>query len=440
MVPIMIEDLPNEILFQVLSYLDHPAPSDTRLHDQPSATMLASEITPLKDTAWVCKRWRALLLPLLYQHIVWSFDPWDLLQLENQSDIPSAIGVLALLRRNSLTSYVQSFTMIVGDRPTLTAGSIRLTETGHEKQTWFKDDYNWLWRTLFAHLDPARVTFIAPPRILASMLSRMIYLGDAWSFMTMTHHVLSLSIKDDKEIWSSKTAKTSSPSSSASSSAALSSTSPAATQQSALSKPSTSAPSPSGENRTPCDLFALRPWNSILVNEGSSTHVYKTYEFFLKRPPSLLPALLGSDDTPPNDTSLLPPSIRDFSYVGIFPLSSHFATLIQYLPKRLDRLFVQLVPRTDIDPNSEEMRKIDTSDLWMERNTSYSLLMRELFDPAAESPWLGLRVFESGDAADREAWRMAVHYVEYSGVKGWRVESEGVFQRYDEEADTLGGT
>jgi hypothetical protein len=100
-------------------------------------------------------------------------------------------------------------------------------------------------------------------------------------------------------------------------------------------------------------------------------------------------------------------------------------------------------------------------DAGMQRNTCYSLIMRQMLangtdddhngwfdfqDPDPESDaaldaddgssthrrrhgtqnWRHLKEFESGDAADQEAWDMAVQYVNMSR-SGWRVESQGVF-------------
>jgi hypothetical protein len=192
--------------------------------------------------------------------------------------------------------------------------------------------------------------------------------------------------------------------------------------------------SPSSKS-PPCVLFTIRPWRAVLINEGSFLRVYRTYEFFLKRPPSILGALLDAESSP-HDTPLLPPSIQDLSYVGIFPLSSHFNTLVQNIPK-LDRLFVQLVPRNAIPWDSREIRGLDVNDLWMERNIAYSVLMRALFDPAAGSPWLSLRDFESGDAVDKDAWMQCV---QLSGIRGWKVDREGVFVRDVPVEDAVGGS
>jgi hypothetical protein len=152
----------------------------------------------------------------------------------------------------------------------------------------------------------------------------------------------------------------------------------------------------------------------------------------------MLGSLLGCEEFP-NDEPLIPPTVRSLSYVAIFPLSSHFNSLVRHLPP-LDTIFVQLVPRNDILEDPEEMRNIQMADLWMERNTCYGLIMRELFaDPDTDSDdddsdagrangWKELSVFESGDAADQEAWEMACVYVRMSGAP-WSVEGDGILVR-----------
>jgi hypothetical protein len=119
---------------------------------------------------------------------------------------------------------------------------------------------------------------------------------------------------------------------------------------------------------------------------------------------------------------------------------------------------VQIVPRHDIFSNPHEMRNIQTADLWMERNSCYSFIMRKLLprDPGFDSDndeedtdphhqggprshWRQLREFESGDAADREAWEMAVQYVAMSGAN-WHVERDGVFVRGPDPAASEPGT
>ena len=74
------------------------------------------------------------------------------------------------------------------------------------------------------------------------------------------------------------------------------------------------------------------------------------------------------------------------------------------------------------------MRGVDSEDLWMERNASYALLMRELFTVPPIDNYRFLQSFESGDAADRDAWDMAVEYVKRAGNE-WKIAGDGLFVR-----------
>lgn len=112
-------------------------------------------------------------------------------------------------------------------------------------------------------------------------------------------------------------------------------------------------------------------------------------------------------------------------------MASHFCSLTRHLPK-LDRLYVQLVPRNDIMDIPSKMVQVESEDLWMERNSCYALLMRELFNAPPIKNYKYLEVFESGDAADIDAWNMAMEYVKRAG-NGWRVAGDGVFERNPED-------
>jgi hypothetical protein len=179
-----------------------------------------------------------------------------------------------------------------------------------------------------------------------------------------------------------------------------------------------------------------------LLNEGSSIRAYQTYEFFLRQPPSMLSALLGTGEHP-NNHALLPSTIVDFNYIAVFPLASHVHTLLSNLPK-LDRLFIQLTPRpsNQILQDHKAMKNIDMADLWMERNTAYSHLFAELTQAEPQGNWRTLKVFESGDAADKESWNMAVDFLKRSDVTNWAVERDGVLVKTgdDGQPSQLSGT
>lgn len=363
-----IHSLPPEMLSHVFSFLDTPSASDQRLHDQPHAYMLKNPVIAtqnLKILSLVNKQWRAIVLPLLFRHAVWYLDRFDLMQAEQAKSDPSAIPLLPFIRANNLTPYVNTLTLVVvkSTRGRAANGGLALyppgdgtgqyayspdslgpvDRAGGERDMVFNEDSNWLWDLIFGIIDPLRFTIIASPRMLASLLARMLFLGDEWSF-NQSHHLISLSRVGRRQPPYADTdteprPRTGEP-------AVSSSPAPCHTRSSA-------GPS----RRVPCALFTVRPWDALLLNEGSSTRVYKTYEYFHKRPPSMLGALLGAEEFP-NDEPLVSPTIRNFSYVAIFPLSTHFNTLVQNLP-RIDRLFVQLVPRNDILKDRREMEHLD---------------------------------------------------------------------------------
>ncbi|KAI1808797.1 hypothetical protein F4811DRAFT_498930 [Daldinia bambusicola] len=420
-----MDRIPPEILLHVFEFLDNPAPSQLRLRDQPSDDMLDAKSLfsqPLKTSSFVCKAWRSLVLPSLFRHILWrpkisSLSAFTL----------NPIPLLRFLEDNQLGHRVATFTMIV-DFVDKDAGAKQITPEIRSV------DLEWLWDQLFSVIDPLRFTMIAPPNTLASFLSRMLFLDDAWSF-SIPYHILSLArATRDSRGKSSTHTESHIPDS------PLQHHSSATITQGASAGPSVTSSSARYRRPPPCPLFTVRPWTSLLLNEGSSTKVYRTYEFFLRRPPSMLGALLGCEEHP-NDSPLIPPSIFDFNYIAIFPLSSHVEILIQNLP-RLDRLFVQLSPKPEnrILEEKDEMRHIDPADLWMERNTAYNSLVRELTfaaDPAARPRnWALLRVFESGDSEDHEAWDTTVKFVEHSGARGWNVERPGIFVKKDEQGNS----
>ncbi|KAI3326383.1 hypothetical protein HD806DRAFT_487094 [Xylariaceae sp. AK1471] len=420
----MMDLIPPEILLHVFRYLDGPAPSEMRLHDQPSLDLLTTKpgyTKPLKTASLVSRPWRSLVLPSLFRHILWKPNVYSL-----SAFTLNPIPLLRFIVENRLARSAITFTLVIDfDDPV--AKDYQVTPQIRTV------DLEWLWDQLFSVIDPLRFTILARPTTLAALLSRMLFLDDAWTF-DIPYHILSLArtirgntikaYSGGVEHSMSSEAQLSSSSASPSLGSQLITQARSFASQHPSAVRSRAAP--------PCPLFTIRPWTSLLLNEGSSTKVYRMYEFFLRRPPSMLGALLGCEEHP-NDTPLIPQTVIDFNYIAIFPLSSHFEILLQHLP-RLDRLFVQLTPkpRNSILENENEMKYIAPADLWMERNTSYSLLMRQLiFDTSSQTNWAQLRVFESGDAeTDREAWGMAIQFLESSGVKEWKAEREGVLAKH----------
>jgi len=348
--------LPPEIVLSIFSWLDATPPSERNMYDQPSDSMLRGESgrINIKHASLVSKTWRTMALPLLFRHVAWT-PPVSSLSAFSLNPIP----LLRFLEEQGLGRFVTTFTLLV-DFVDHDAESCDMPPQIRPV------DLEWLFDQIFSVVDPLRFTVIAPPTTLAAFMSRMLFLEDAWSF-SIPYHVLSLSRSTRTQDMEDKVSQ--GRSSTASLHTRFGTTGAAVPRSTAERHRATARHqqhTPQRGQPPTCPLFTIRPWTSILLNEGSSTKVYRTYEFFLRQPPSMLSALLGCGEYP-NDQPLIPPSVEDFSYIAVFPLSSHFATLVRHLP-RVKRLYVQLAPlegsRAFLD-DRREMAQIDPADLWM---------------------------------------------------------------------------
>ncbi|RFU78427.1 f-box domain-containing [Trichoderma arundinaceum] len=450
-----ISQLPNELLAYILDFLDVPSVFEQHQYDDPAniPDPVAAEDKPaddamcvsdhrdafrgtIKSASLVCHLWRRCVLPLLFRNAVWRFQ--NITRPFEWQDPLSTVAELEFLRffiRAGLTRDVKSLTVII-DYPVSAIGEDTTHHTSFgvlpshspalirqapgagpvasgpapDSFTKFQSN-NWLWKTIFDNLDLLAINLISSPAILASLLGRPINLSGSWIYR-QRFHILSLSRPAGKPQHGATT-EVSSP------------TAPA--NDRSLNRASVTFA---------CSLFSIRPWESMLLNEGSSVKVYTTYEYFHHAPPSLLPALLDSSDE--SMQPLLRNTLRSFSYIAIFPLATHINdVLIPRIPA-LERFYIQIVPRA---PSfAEDIYRhpaMDMSDLWMERNTAYAQLVMAIFDPPPLGSWSSLQYFETGDAIDREAWEQAVRYVIFAAGATWKVAGEGKFVRRDDKVPML---
>ena len=109
------------------------------------------------------------------------------------------------------------------------------------------------------------------------------------------------------------------------------------------------------------------PWSSVTLNEGASVKIYSCYEYYLKTTPSMFTyeaAFL------PHIQQHWSTSLRNFTFIAIFPLSNHMDTVYQKLRflDNLESFTVQFTPSeaSDILSDTERIGKCQMSDLWME--------------------------------------------------------------------------
>ncbi len=125
------------------------------------------------------------------------------------------------------------------------------------------------------------------------------------------------------------------------------------------------------------DLFSARQWTEFSINEGSSLKVYSQYEYFLRRTPSLMSAVLLCPS--PGLTFMLS-KLEKFTYTAIFPFYNHVDDVLKNIRKmsNLKHLRLRLCPEPRSSVIEDELMEakghIDLVDAWMEFNTSYGLV------------------------------------------------------------------
>lgn len=388
---ISLDHLPNELLSHILNFLDSPSPLHHKSHQDPlriPRPVRESTRTPIKNASLVCHLWRRSILPLLFRHVQWCF---------RRLHRHSRIDLLEFLGRESVSHHVESLVLLVdvpnfrfadgqfwGVLPSHSTLSVSNTPQEH---CW---DNNWLWHAIFNVIDPVRVTLIGSPDIISSLLSRTVDLTSDWAFNN-PRHIISLSRRPDTS------------------------------RQ--LGNQETLVPSqkPDSAGTIPCDLFSIRRWTSLLINEGSFASVYSTYEFFHYSSPTLLPVIFNASDS---SFSGICRSLQSLSYIATFPLSHHIADIVIPTCPRVEYLYVQLMPKNRDFWESETLSRVNLSDLWLECDASYSLLMRQLLVAGPDHGWDSLRLFETGDALADGAWNITAYNTQVSGVNGWCQDGE----------------
>ncbi|KIX05359.1 uncharacterized protein Z518_06231 [Rhinocladiella mackenziei CBS 650.93] len=125
------------------------------------------------------------------------------------------------------------------------------------------------------------------------------------------------------------------------------------------------------------NFLVARPWTNMVVNEGSSLMAYTTYEFFLRRTPSLLTAL-HFNNSAAGDAMFA--NLVSFDFIGIFPFYNHVDEILKCIRKmkKLQKLLIKLCPEPDSTVLHDEIESagghLDVNDPWNECETSWVLI------------------------------------------------------------------
>lgn len=381
--PTTIASLPHEIFDLILHHSVNPVLSlSDAVCQEPSFSITSAENTTLKAVSLVSRAWRRTTLPLLFKHTRLILRDSHLCSFNLKGNVDA---LLAFLKAHDLA--VASFFLGVYNHDAPVQRVL-----GYQPE-----EYQSVWSDLFRAIDPRVVTIVAPPRLLGDLTRCIIDMQDADMF-NIKYQILQLSV-----------------------------------EKSAPSKQLNQTP-PKDDNTgdsNPQGLLEIRPWTSVLINEGSHMEVSLTYPAPRHhRAPSLLNSLLITPLYPATATTLI--------YVAIFPLRTHFETLTYHLPA-LHHLSLHLSPKsksTALFPNGPTEGfygdEYDESIL-QERLECYTHLAKYLLWDGSDMEvdpgnWLALKEFEPADMANEDRWAEAVGYAQSANV-GWRVGRRGLLVR-----------
>ncbi|KAK3722496.1 hypothetical protein LTR37_002488 [Vermiconidia calcicola] len=430
-----IDDLPEELQLQIFQQLDSLPPSELKARQEPSLQVIRSAHHPLKDLSRVSKRWRRIVLPLLFKHACLRFDepeprgneicticglgsyssPIHTKFSEAESchvEMASAIArqttlqpcnlvspssavrtqgrageaatavfalrsyhevqdLLAFIRKERLALTITSFVLVMEQMV-----AEKPSRYPHESREWCYLTAAEFWQQLLSVVDPERICILAPPVDLACLTNAAIDTVGDWAFSDMAFHFLEL--RQD----SSKSHTLTEP-----------------VNYKAL------APRPARHpGFAASSLVRLRPWAHVSLNEGSFLKAYGTYEFFERGPPSLVHSInhcfspLGrSYEYVPRSRPLF--TLRTFTYTAIFPFSNHvdFRPMLPYI-EELDVRFAPDVESGILDDRGR-VGRAQLQDCWQELTSAYYALCAVLSTHRmSEAVFPKLKKFVCGDS------------------------------------------
>jgi hypothetical protein len=315
--PLAIGDLPNELLSHILGFLDIERPS-VDLHDEPTFHLTDAETTDLKASSCVSKRWRQSILPLLFKHarfVVREAPP----KLPVRSLSKEIRPFMEFAKKNMLLKIVTTYALVVKEKRTNGDGDI---------PEYSLDVFQDFWHSIFKIIDPVELLIIANPAVLGRLTSCRVNQDMIWNFDCPCHYLRlrrptavptqptaieavghsDSPITENHEIVQPET-NIQDPIKNLPEDLLKREPSAAAFDDDLGSLDSQTANLPESSNIDPdenkvaepdsCDdaghkhyaqsstLFNIRPWSSILLNEGSFIKMYRTYEFWNRRAPSV---------------------------------------------------------------------------------------------------------------------------------------------------------
>ncbi|USW48640.1 Putative F-box domain-containing protein [Septoria linicola] len=403
-----ITSLPEELLLEVFEYLDRPPPSELNARKEPTLSVTSSPHQDIKHISLICKRWRRIVLPVLYKYSQLRLDTdpresWQsctvcgthpfLPDTETDPDATCQAYHKQLFTDATLTSrtlYAPQDEILgrpnwrenlrtacqwyhcVSDYLTFLhthnlefcvqslAVMTNRSDNRHERfphRLAANQDYRYraaaaLWRHVLQKINPTRVMVLASPADLACLTNCAIDMFGDWAFSDMAYHILDLRIDAAKNV---------------------------ALEQTLIDLNTLEYVPSQYPGIAESSLLGLKPWTEIGLNEGSFLTAYGTYHFFEHGAPSLVASIEDCLSSPyqagrAQQQNMHLPAVRKLVYTAILPFASHVD--FRGLLPRLDELDCKLAPdpQSGILTDKNRVGKAQLDDCWQEFFSSYSVI------------------------------------------------------------------
>lgn len=424
MEPAKIDTLPEEILLQIITLLDCAPPSVVKARQEPTLNLTTSVNHDLKNTSKVSKRWRRVVLPILFTHISFRL---DVAPRRHWARCPACgpRGLSPEPDQHQRASYASSD--LNDYHAAMVAGAFNVYSTSHggiwPTNLWFdgekcratskgvsKELASRLWVCQFYHTLVDFLDFVAANNLGSDVESftlvtdRLLPEGEKfddryphraagtqdWRYCAVAafwRHLFSV-------IDPCKITIVGPPVDLACLALCAIDTGGdwafgdmdyhilTLARHTFRSEQLTAPPDyadlrfvPGGKTGVAADsVLNLRQWTQVSLNEGSFLKAYGTYEYFERGPPSLISSIKNSlrptDMLHRNDGQVPQPyglqSLRSFTYTAIFPFANHL-DLRGFLPY-LEELDIQIAPdpQSGILDDKKRTGKAQLEDCWSE--------------------------------------------------------------------------
>ena len=185
--------------------------------------------------------------------------------------------------------------------------------------------------------------------------------------------------------------------------------------------------------------FNVQPWTSLSVNEGSFLRAYTQYEYYMRKPISIL--VEPSSETTFHLPRDLLRRLDHFAYTAIFPFYNHFSSVMSFIESEMPNLHTLTLclspdpseyDTVAVQETQESSGKIDFNDPWTELETAYDIAGAHVRYRGEISGLQRLRVIRSIDwtfGGEIQNIVQARFGEQIESLGGWEFVGEGSWKR-----------